>query len=84
MANLTIRNVPDEIHRALKIRAAKNGCSTEAEIRHILENVVKPTQQLGLGDQLAFLASEQGLSNHDIEILEQNRNTTPAEPVGLI
>ena len=46
MAILTIRNVPAEVHRALRVRAAAHGRSTEAEIRDILENCVKPEQRL--------------------------------------
>ncbi|OXB25637.1 Putative plasmid stability protein y4jJ [Shigella flexneri 2a str. 301] len=42
MANLHIRNLPDEVHQALKIRAALNGRSTEAEIREILTAAVQP------------------------------------------
>ena len=34
---VTIRNLSPETHRALKLRAARNGRSTEAEIRDILE-----------------------------------------------
>ncbi|MDK1494618.1 plasmid stabilization protein, partial [Sinorhizobium sp. 7-81] len=30
MAILTVRNVPDEVHRALRVRAAMHGRSTEA------------------------------------------------------
>ena len=37
MAAITIRNLSDETHRALKARAALSGRSTEAEIRLILE-----------------------------------------------
>jgi len=33
MAMLTVRNLPDDVHRALRVRAAHNGRSTEAEIR---------------------------------------------------
>lgn len=42
MKSVTVRNIPDNIHRALKVRAAKHGRSTEAEIREILENSVFP------------------------------------------
>lgn len=44
MANLNIRNLPDEVHQALKIRAALNNWSTEAEIRAILIEAVQPLQ----------------------------------------
>jgi len=40
MPAVTVRNIPERTHRALKLRAAKNGRSTEAEIRLILENAV--------------------------------------------
>ena len=50
MAILTIRNVPAEVHRALRVRAAAHGRSTEAEIRDILENCVKPEQRLRMGE----------------------------------
>ena len=33
MSSITVRNVPDEVHRALRVRAARHGRSTEAEIR---------------------------------------------------
>ena len=36
MAAVTIRNLSDETHRALKVRATPHNRSTEAEIRAIL------------------------------------------------
>lgn len=41
-AVITVRNLPDEVHRALRIRAARHGRSTEAEVRDILEQAVLP------------------------------------------
>lgn len=57
MASLMLRNLPDETHRALRLRAAQHGRSTEAEIRDILEHAVKPAVNLGsalyqIGQQL--------------------------------
>ena len=40
MSVVTVRNLPEETHRALKLRAAQHGRSTEAEIREILEGAV--------------------------------------------
>lgn len=37
MPAVTIRNLPDATHRAIKVRAAQHGRSAEAEMRHILE-----------------------------------------------
>ena len=33
MAMLTVRNLPDEVHRALRVRAVLHGHSMEAEVR---------------------------------------------------
>src|SRR6218665_3164487 len=53
MAVLTVRNVPDEVHRALRVRAAEHGRSAEAEVREILSAALVPSQRLLLGDALA-------------------------------
>jgi len=50
MAMLTVRNLPDEVHRALRVRAAQHGHSTEAEVREILAVAVKPESRVRLGD----------------------------------
>lgn len=43
MATLTIRNLPDHVRDRLRIRAAHNGRSMEAEARMILEeSLVEP------------------------------------------
>ncbi|ALD92165.1 plasmid stabilization protein [Cupriavidus gilardii CR3] len=81
MAILTIRNVPDEVHRALRMRAAVHGRSTEAEVRQILENAVMSEQRVRLGDALAEISRRVGLTNEDFAVLEQGRDKTPAEPM---
>ncbi len=53
MAILTVRNVPDEVHRALRVRAALRGRSTEAEVRAILAETVLPEGRAGLGSLLS-------------------------------
>jgi len=80
MASITIRNVPDDVHRALRVRAAQHGRSAEAEIRDILERAVKPKQRVRLGDALAALGHEVGLTDEDIAVIDQVRDRTPAEP----
>jgi len=81
MAMLTVRNLPDDVHRALRVRAAQHGRSTEAEIREILASAVKPEARVRLGDSLAALGRKIGLTNEDVEVLDQARDTTPAEPL---
>lgn len=81
MAMLTVRNLPDDVHRALRVRAAQHGRSTEAEVREILAMAVKPEARLRLGDALAALGRTIGLTNEDVEAFEQVRDKTPAEPL---
>lgn len=83
MAMLTVRNLPDDVHRALRVRAAQHGHSTEAEVREILANAVKPNSRVLLGDALASLGRDIGLKNEDFEVLERVRDKAPAEPPGF-
>ncbi|WP_207764698.1 FitA-like ribbon-helix-helix domain-containing protein [Hyphococcus luteus] len=41
MKAITIRNVPEETHRRLRIRAAQNGRSLEAELRALLGAIAR-------------------------------------------
>ena len=81
MAAVTIRNLSDETHRALKVRAAQHNRSTEAEMRAILEAAVQPKGRMRLGSALAEMSRKIGLINANVEALEQARNTKPAEPL---
>lgn len=83
MAMLTVRNLPDDVHRALRVRAARHGRSTEAEVRAILQAVVKPEARLRLGDALAALGRKVGLTNEDLEALDRAGDKAPAEPMGF-
>lgn len=76
MPAITVRNIPDEVHRALRVRAAMHGRSTEAEIRDILETAVKPEGRIKLGSLLADIGRE--LGGIDLKIV---RDKTPAEPL---
>ncbi|MHB8253443.1 MAG: FitA-like ribbon-helix-helix domain-containing protein [Acidiferrobacter sp.] len=81
MAILTVRNLPDDVHRALQAQAAQHGRSTEAEVREILTVAVKPETRVRLGDALAALSRKIGLTNADFEVFQQVRDKTPAEPL---
>ena len=81
MTAVTIRNLPEETHRALKVRAAQHNRSTEAEMRAILEDAVRPAGRLRVGTMLAGMSRKIGLTNADVEALDQTRDRTPAEPV---
>ena len=87
MAAVTIRNLSDEAHRALKLRAARHNRSTEAEMRAILEAAARPEGRLRLGTALSEIGRKHGITNADVEALEQAleqvRDRRPAEPLYL-
>jgi antitoxin FitA len=60
MPNLTVRNLSEETHRALRMRAARHGRSTEAEVRVILEETVRPAGRLKIGSEIHRIAREIG------------------------
>ena len=74
MSAVTVRNLPEETHRALKLRAAQHGRSTEAEIRSILELAVKPKN--GVGSALAAIGRNLGGFEFDAQ-----RDKTPVRTV---
>ena len=78
MPAVTIRNLPEATHRALKARARKHGRSTEAEVRLILESAVRPARRVRLGSELAELGRRYGGIDLDVE-----RDQTPTPPVRL-
>lgn len=82
MPSITVRNVPDEVHRAIRLRAAQHGRSAEAEIRDILEKAAKPEGRLKLGALLSSIARDAGaLTDAEAERLDKIRDKTPAEPI---
>lgn len=83
MAMLTVRNLPNEVHRALRLRAAQHGHSMEAEVREILESAVSPKGRVKLGSLLAEIGRETRLTDEEFEVLESVRDKTPARPVSF-
>lgn len=76
MSAVTVRNLSDATHRALKLRAAQHGQSTEAEIRSILDAAVAP--KLAIGTALAQIGQSLG----GIE-LNLQRDSRPIEPASF-
>jgi antitoxin FitA len=58
MSTLTIRRLPDEVHQALRVRAAHTGRSTEAEVRAIIEAAVMP--QVNFADAMLAVGKKIG------------------------
>jgi plasmid stability protein len=80
MAMLTVRNLPDEVHRALRVRAALHGHSMEAEVREILEAAVAPEGRVKLGSLLADIGKQAKLTDKE---LASFGSTRAGYPVGI-
>jgi len=78
MSVVTVRNLSDETHRALRVRAAANGRSTEAEIRAILDAAVRPEQRVKIGS--ALMAFGQSFGGVELNV---TREQTPIVPVSF-
>ena len=61
MPQITVRQVPDEVHRALKAQAERDGMSAEAKARQILAEGLFPEVEPRLGARLQGLAREFGV-----------------------
>jgi len=78
MPSVTVRNVPDEVHRAIRVRAARHGRSIEAEMRDILESAVKPQGRVKLGSLLASIGRKVKLTDEEFAAFEGVRDKAPA------
>ena len=74
MSSVTVRNLPDATHRALKLRAAQHGRSTEAEIRFILELAVAP--KTGMGSALAASGNLRSLRDSSCQVRRSGKHMT--------
>jgi plasmid stability protein len=83
MAMLTVRNLPEAIHRALRARAAQRGHSMEAEVRDILEAAVSPKGRVKLGSLLADIGRQARLSDEEFAVFEQARDRSATRPVSV-
>lgn len=81
MAMLTVRNLPDEVHRALRARAVQHGNSMEAEVRAILEAAVKSRQRVKLGSLLAGIGRQARLTDEEFAAFDQVRDRSPVRTV---
>ena len=75
MPAVTIRNLSEETHRALKRRAKLHGSSTEGEIRLILEEAVLPATRTRIGSELAKFGKS---LRAELKAVRDQRPTEPA------
>ena len=83
MAMLTVRNLSDEVHRALRVRAARHRRSMEAEVREILEGAVAPEGRVKVGSLLADIGRQARLSDEEVAVFDDVRDKTPVRTVDL-
>jgi plasmid stability protein len=75
MPAIIVRNLSEATHRALRIRAARHGRSTEAEVRSILDEAVHPITSVKLGSMLSAIGAKFGRT-----ALNFDRDRTPPDP----
>jgi plasmid stability protein len=76
MSAITVRNLSDETHRALKARAAAHQRSTEAEVRAILDAAVSSPDRPRMGTLLAAIGHETGA---DLDISRDHVSRGPLD-----
>lgn len=75
VAQIVVRQIPDEVHRALKAQAAAHGRSAEAELREIIARAVLPQSRPRAGDLMRGIWS--GAETSDLTL---ERDPTRVEP----
>ncbi len=77
MAQLVVRNLPDDVKERLKRRASRHGRSLEAEVRDILGQVPEPTPvdqrtSKKWATDLAERMRRIGVTNEDVDALNES------------
>jgi antitoxin FitA len=78
MPAVTVRNIPEEVHRAIRLRAAQHGHSVEAEMRQILHAAAKPQGRVKLGSFLAEVGRTVRLTDEEFATLQSAHDQSPA------
>jgi antitoxin FitA len=76
MATLTVRNLDDDLKARLRVRAARNGRSMEAEAREILRASLRTQPRTGLGTRIHSRFAGLGLD----EVAIPPRDELPRAP----
>lgn len=83
MAVLNIRNLPDDVHAALRVRAARAGMSMEAEARRILQEACvekkKPASASNLQVLVQVLYGKQKPTLVTDDLIRERRAEAKAE-----
>jgi antitoxin FitA len=82
MATLTIRDFDDELKAALRVRAAEQGRSMEAEVREILRAALTRPSSSGVGMGTRIRQRFSGVENGEIELPARTERPRAAELPG--
>ena len=70
-------NLPDEVHRSLRVRVAMRGRSTEAEVRAILEEAVVSEGRIGLESKLSDIGRLVRLTDEEFKTFTHRDHALP-------
>ncbi|MEY3235121.1 MAG: hypothetical protein RL230_2392 [Pseudomonadota bacterium] len=73
MPSMTVRNLPDDLHRRIRLYAAEHGLSAEAAVRRLLDEATRPAERLG--DVVVAYARARA-----VDFPETPRDRTPVSP----
>ncbi len=78
MANLTIRNLDDDVVADLKAQAKRNSRSLEAELRHVLTQAAKQRERLSAfvaaAERIAAMTPKDRPQTDSVELLREDRS----------
>ena len=77
MPTMTIRDLPVEVHQAIKAHARAHGRSAEAEVRAILQDAARPAGTIRLGSALAAIGDKYG--GIELELTSRDETMRTAE-----
>lgn len=83
MASINDGRPLHQVQRTRRPRAAQNGRSAEGEAQDLQERALEPGSRPPMGEALAALGSQAGLTDVDVATLDRVRDTPPAEPPSL-
>ena len=78
MPSVTIRNVPDEVYRAIRAQAALKGRSLEAELLDIIARAARPEHRIRFGSMMAGLSRRDGGLSEELAVFEGSQQGGPA------
>jgi len=73
MGNMTVRNLPDDVHRRLKFEAVKRGVSAEEAARQLLDEATRPEEKIA--DIITSYVRQKG---EDFPDIKRNQETISA------